>query len=196
MHVQIPFDTAVSASESGVSGRKSRRDIPLRTYTMTINPDDAEEVYAMLLASLGARYPVALRDWANNYTLTNEPQTYVFETSTTVATLYRTFTPVTGARSFSQRVLLIDEDDVAFSIKVNGSPLTSGVTWHIEDPGILVIDTSLTSGDILTVSGNYYVPAVFNADMLDMTTLLDGMFTINDLQLKEIPEDELVALTA
>jgi hypothetical protein len=168
----------------------------LRTYTVTINPDDADEVYSMLLASLGARYPIALRDWANNYALTNEPQTYILETDTTVATLYRTFTPVTGTRSFSQRILLIDQDDVTFSIKVNGSPLTSGVTWSITDPGILVINTLLTSGDILTVSGNYYVPVVFNADMLDMTTLMDGMFTINDLQLKEIPEDELVALTA
>lgn len=196
MSVEIPFMTAVNESESGVSGRKSQRDIPLRTYTVTINPDDAEEVMAILLANKGARWPLCLRDWAGNYKLTAEPQTYTLETDTTVANLTKTFTPSTGTRTFSQRVLIIDESEITFQIFVNGSPLTSGVTWHITDPGILVIDQLLTSGDILTVTGEYLVPVVFVEDMLTMTVHVDNMFSIESLRLREIPENELIALTA
>ena len=192
MTVDIPFSTAVNESEAGISGRKSTRDIPLRTYTMTINPDGAEEVQAILLAHLGARWPVALKDWAANYALTLEPQTYTFTTDTTVSSLVKTYTPATGSRTFTQRILIPDEDTIA--IYVNGSPLTSGITWSITDPGILVINTLLTSGDVLTVSCNYWVPAVFVDDMLSMTVHVDTLFSIDGLRLKEIPEQELIDL--
>lgn len=64
MLVEIPFATVVAESESGVSGRKSTRDIPLRRYTVTINPDNVQAVIALILASKGARFPVAVRDWS------------------------------------------------------------------------------------------------------------------------------------
>lgn len=192
MTVDIPFATAVSESEAGVSGRKSQRDIPLRTYTMTINPDGAEEVQAILLAHLGARWPVAIKDWAANYALVAEPQTYTFTTDTTVAELTKTYTPATGSRTFVQRVLIPDEDSI--EILVNGAPLTSGVTWSITDPGILVINQLLTSGDILTVTCNYWVPVVFVDDTLTMVVHVDTLFSIDSMRLKEIPEQELIDL--
>lgn len=192
MTVDIPFATAVNESEAGVSGRKSTRDIPLRTYTMTINPSGAEEVLAILLAHLGARWPIAVKDWASNYSLTDEPQTYTFTTDTTVANLRKTYTPATGSRTFVQRILIPDQSTI--SIKVNGAPLTSGVTWSITDPGILVIDMLLTSGDILTVTCDYWVPAVFVDDMLSVIVHVDQLFSIDNLRLKEIPEQELIDL--
>jgi hypothetical protein len=192
--VEIPFATAVNESESGISGRKSTRNVPLRTYTVTINPDNAEEVQAILLANRGARWPMAMRDWAGNYKLTAEPQTYILETDTTVADLYRTYTPSTGSRTYSQRILILDPG-VTLQIFVNGSPLTSGVTWSIQDPGVLVIDELLTSGDVLTVTGKYLVPVVFADDAISMTVHVDNMFSIQNLRLREILEDELTALT-
>lgn len=193
MAVDIVFATAVNEAESGVSGRKSTRTIPLRVYTVTINPDGAEDVQSIILANLGARYPLAIKDWANNYQLTAEPQDYTFTTDTTVANLQRTFTPATGSRTFSQRVLILNPD-VTLQIFVNGSPLTSGVTWSITDPGILVIDQLLTSGDILTVTGEYLIPVVFVDDALTMDVHLSGMFSISQMRLREIPEQELIDL--
>lgn len=193
MAVDIAFATAVNEAESGVSGRKSTRTIPLRVYTVTINPDGAADVASIILANLGARYPLAIKDWANNYQLTAEPQTYTFTTDTTVANLQRTFTPATGSRTFSQRVLILNPD-VTLQIFVNGSPLTSGVTWSITDPGILVIDQLLTSGDVLTVTGEYLIPVVFVDDSLTMDVQFDGLFSIPQMRLREIPEQELIDL--
>lgn len=64
MQVEIPFATVVSESESGISGRKSMRNIPLRRYTLTINPENVQSVITIILASKGARFPVAIRDWS------------------------------------------------------------------------------------------------------------------------------------
>lgn len=198
MAVDINFLTAVNEAESGVSGRKSQRTITLRTYTVTINPDGADETMAILLANLGARWPLAVKDYAGNYKLVDEPQTYTFTTDTTVADLTKTFTPSTGTRTYSQRVLILDPD-VTLSIKVNGAPLTSGITWSITDPGILVIDTLLTSGDVLTVTGQYLIPVVFVDDAITMNTHFvkeDGtaFFSIDNMRLREIPEQELIDL--
>lgn len=193
MAVDIVFATAVNEAESGVSGRKSTRTIPLRLYTVTVNPDGATEVQSIILANLGARYPLAVKDWANNYQLTDEPQDWTLTTDTTVTNLKRTFTPATGSRTFEQRVLILNPD-VSLQIAVNGSPLTSGTTWNITDPGILVINQLLTSGDVLTVTGQYLVPVVFVDDSLTMDVHLDGLFSISQMRLREIPEQELIDL--
>jgi len=44
------------------------------------------------------------------------------------------------------------------------------------------------------VTCNYWVPAVFVDDMLSMTVHVAGMFSITDLRLREIPEQELIDL--
>ncbi len=191
MTVDVQFSTAVNESESGVSGRKSLRDIALRQYTLTINPESsyAEEVMAIILACRGARWPVALRDWAGNYKLTASEQ--ATEGSSTIP-LYRTFTPLTGTRSFQQRILILD-DSAAFTVSVNGSPITSG-SYSITDPGILVISGGVTSGDTVTVTGQYLIPCVFVEDSLTMTVHAQDLFSVDNVRLREIPEAELLAL--
>ncbi len=70
--VDMAFNTSVSESESGFSGRKSLRDIALRRYNLTVNPDNAAEVQRIILACRGARWPAAIRDFAGNYELSND----------------------------------------------------------------------------------------------------------------------------
>lgn len=192
MTVEIPFFTAQSKGESGVSARKSVRDFPQRIYTMTVNPDDVKEVIACILALRGARWPLAIRDWAANYTLTNEAQT--FENDLTIK-LVKKFQPVTGSRSYNQRVLILDESEVAFSVKVDGSPLaTSPPGWTITDPGILTIP-GMTGSEAVTVSGQYLVPCVFVDDTIPVTVHMDDLLSIQNMRLEEIGEQELIALT-
>jgi len=191
--VEIPFFTAASKSESGVSGRKTIRDFAQRIYTMTVNPDDVAEVIAIILATRGARWPVALRDWAANYSLTDEQQS--FEADLTI-NLAKRFEPTTGTRYYKQRVLILDESEVAFSVKVDGSPLaTSPPGWTITDPGILTIP-GMTGSEIVTVTGQYLVPAVFVDDTIPVTIHMDNLLSIQNMRLEEIGEEELIALTA
>jgi len=202
MSVQVPFATAVNEAEGGVSGRLSTRTIPLRTYTITVNPDDAEEVLSILLACKGARWPVAIRDWAFNYQLTNHAISSSLWTDTTHVPLYRTYTPATGTRSFTQRILIIDETEQDFIVKKNGVTQTEGVNYTITDPGILTFSGALTPSpsDTITVTGQYLVPAVFVEDSLEMTVHIGGsdevgsLVSIDNVRLREIPEDELLSL--
>jgi hypothetical protein len=201
MTVEIPFATAVAESESGFSGRKSTRDIPLRLYTMTINPDNSFEAMKICLAMRGARWPLAIRDWANNYVLTDEAQTLdntsgYYGGGQTAYNLHRKFTPATGTRTYTQRILMIDQTEVAFTVKVNGTPLTGSPSlWHINDPGILVIDESLSGSDTVTVSGQYLVPVVFSDDSLVINVRTKDLLSIDAVRLREIGEQELIALT-
>jgi len=192
MIVDIPFVNSVSTSESGVAGRKLLRDIPLRTFTMTINPDDVKEVIAIILAARGNRWPVALRDWAANYELSDDVQ--MFEDDLTIK-LVKNFTPTTGTRTYKQRVLILDETEIAFSVKVNGTPLAASPGWTITDPGIMTIP-GMIGTETITVSGQYLVPCTFVDDMIPVTVHVDDLLAIQNMRLQEIGEAELIALTA
>lgn len=185
MKVTIPFATAVAESEGGMSGRKSTRDVPLRQYTMTINPDQAEEVVKIILATRGARWPVAIRDYAFNFEMTNSPLSI---NANGKFPLTKTWTPATGGRSFSQRILLIDEEDTPFVIKSGGTP----VSYTVTDPGLINV---AGSPDAITASGQYLVPCVFMDDALDVTVHVKNLCSIESVNLREILEDELIALT-
>lgn len=198
MTVEVPFMTNVAESVSGVSGRKSARDIPLRTYTLTINPESALEVLKMVLAHRGARWPVAIRDYFFNYQLTDEPQTISGSSSPDVGysvKLTKTWTPATGSRTFAQRILILDQATVPFTVKRNGTPVAPSPGFSITDPGILTIP-GMAPGDTVTVSGEYLVPCVFVDDALTGTVHIDNLASIDALHLREIPEAELIALTA
>lgn len=191
--VQITFATSVNPGESGYSSRKSYRDQAIRNYFITVGPDDADEMMAMQMAVRGARWPLAIRDYANNYILTDEPQAWTQETDGAVINLSRLFTPSTGTRSYSQRILIVDQRDIAFSVKINGIAATSG-TWALSDPGVLTVQ-GLSSGDLVTVSGNYLVP-VTGPDMLEVMLHTPDTFEVSDIGLTEILQAELVDLTS
>jgi hypothetical protein len=193
--VDITFDTSVNPSESGISGRKSYRDQAMRKYTVALGPNDAKEIKSVFLAVRGNKWPLCIRDYDDNYQLTNEPQTHVGG----VINLVRTLTPATGSsrtgytNTYSQRILIVDQRDEAFSVEINGSPATSG-TWTLSDPGILTV-TGLSSGDVVTVTGEYLIPVCFADDAITITMHSTGAFEVADVHLNEILEQELTDLT-
>ncbi len=194
--VDIAWDTTVNTSESSIAGRGSRRSQPIRNFHLTIGPDEFAEVYACYAAMMGRRFPIGVRDWIGGFEAVDEPIDHFIGTAGTEAELAITYTPATGSRSFTQRILCPDETNVDLEVKVNGSP----VSFDLVDPGIVVFSGGLGSGDSVTWSGQYVFPCCFTTDSTTTKILSRGdNFTVRqftDLQLTEILEDEFVRLMA
>lgn len=192
------FDTAKNPSEGGISGRKSMRDEVIRNYMLGIlQGAPAIEFQEVLFSMLGERYPFAVKDWANNYKVANEPLAWTAGVSTTTAPLIRKFTPSTGSLSFTERVLVPDTTDVPLTVKYNGNALPhGGVSFTVSQPGIIVVDTVLSGMDTLTWSGEYLIAVFVDGDAsyeivdgLDSTG--DILFEFKSVRLKQCLEAEL-----
>jgi hypothetical protein len=197
--VTYTFDTAKNTSESGVSGRKAMRDQVIRNYMVSIAPGpDALEFQNILLAIRGQRYPLAMRDWSS-YKLNNELLAWSHSISpagSTIAPLRKLFQPGTGAFYYYQRILIPDESEVSLSFTINGSPLPGGVVATIYDPGYVSLNTSLSPGDQLKVSGQYLIPVclVDNPSGTIIRGKPSQLMSFDSLRLEEILEAELIAL--
>ncbi len=198
------FATAVTQSEGGASARKNLRDSVIRNYDFSIGPDDAQEVYNIHAAVRGRRWPIVFRDWGFNYSYTNEPLAFTTVSGGTTAPLIRTLTPSTGNRTYTQRILVPVDSVVGVgsqfnfptTVKVNGSPTSS---FHIQDPGIIVMNSALGGGDVLTASGQYFIPGCFMDDHLALTPHVSQstgsvLVSIQSLRVEEILEAEFTEL--
>lgn len=201
--ISYPDDTAVNPSESGISGRLSMRPI-LREYMLSVSPAQSDQIVHSVMALKGGRYAFVLRDYANNYQLTDE----VLPHTGTVALLGRTWAPTlavdtstgletSGTLSVFERILIPDAKDRAFVVKVNGSvPSPDGHTFsdfgRINIPG-------LVDGDTVTVTGDYMVPVCFvDAPSTTVITSSGGvtLHRFSDMRFRQIFETELVNLTS
>ncbi len=81
---------------------------------------------------------------------------------------------------------------MALTFKVNG--VAYGGTFTLRDYGIVDLHSVLTSGDVLTASGQKLVPACFTNDTLTAKALVNGLLSIQDVQLREIFQAELQTL--
>lgn len=193
--VSYEFDVARNPSESGITGRIALRPIK-RNYMLSVAPSQSDEMVEIIMALYGARYPLVLRDYANNYQLTDE----VIPHTGTVATIGRTWAPATGTLSVFERILYPDTQETAFVVKVNGSSISglSPAAYSFSDFGKINIP-ALTGGDVVTVTGQYLVPVcVVDAPSTTIITNSNGvtLHRFSDIRLEQIFENELTALTA
>lgn len=193
-------DTAVNPSESGIAGRISMRGIQ-REYMLSVSPAQSDQIVHSVMALRGQRYAFAMRDYANNYQLTDE----VLPHTGTVALLGRTWKPTasvntatgsttTTTLSVFERILIPDAAQTSFVVKKNGSP----VSYTISDFGRINI-SGLVDGDTVTVTGQYLM-AVAYVDAPSTTIITNSNGTtihrFADMRFRQIFETELVALTA
>jgi hypothetical protein len=198
--VDLTWATSVSTSEGGVAGRKSLRKTPQRQFHLTIGPDQAQEIAAIYRASNGPRYPVAIRDWSD-YQFTNQELVWLVAGGNTYAQLSITyqapftyaFQTFSGEESLSYPILLPDESETPITILVNNSPLES---WVLQDFGVVQIAGVLSSGDVVTASGEYLVPCCFLADELTIKQITGFVASIDTVDLREILLPELQQLLA
>jgi hypothetical protein len=193
--VEYDFDVARNPSESGIVGRLAMRPIK-RNYMLSVNPTQSDEMVEIIMALRGARYPLALRDYANNYQLTDEVITH----SGTVATIGRTWAPATGTHSVYERILYPDTQETSFVVKKNGVTVSglSPAAITFTDFGKITF-SSLSDGDVVTVTGQYLIPVcIVDAPSTTIITNHNGstLHRFSDIRFEQIFENELIALTA
>ncbi len=203
------FDVAVNPSESDVAGRIAMRDVKCE-YMLSVSPEQSAQIVHTVKSLKGARYAFALRDYADNYQLTDEviPHGAAAGVATTVALLGRTWKPTlsvdtsTGAettttQSVFERILITDAKQASFVVKVNGA-VPSPASWTISNFGRINIP-GLTDPDVVTVTGQYLIACCY-VDAPSTTTITSSNGTtlhrFSDMRLRQISETELVALTA
>jgi hypothetical protein len=201
--VSYTDDTSINTSDGAISGRISPHPV-VREYMLSVNPAQSGQIVHSVMALRGKRYAFVLRDYADNYQLTNE----VLPHTGTVALLGKTWKPTTfvdtdtggettGSLSVFERILIPDTKDRPFVVKVNGS-VPSPDSHTFSDFGRINIP-GLTSGDTVTVTGDY-LTAVTYVDDPSTTIITNGngqtLHRFSDMRLRQIFENELVKLTA
>jgi len=191
--IEMTSATSVTEGIGGRSGRVTNRQIPIRNFHLTTGPETTQEV-AALFYTHRRMWPVAVRDWSN-YTFTDA---LLVPNDDGDWPLRFQYAPATGSRFLHQRVLVPDESEADVVISVDGSPISRG-SWTLADFGIAQI-SGAGSSSVVRATGHYLVPACFASDQLTMKVYTIGsegpILGINDLQLREILEDELIDLMA
>ncbi len=165
----------------------------MREYMLSVAPSQSLEVVKIIMALNGGRKPLALRDYADNYQLTNEVITH----TGTVASIGRTWAPATGGLSVYERILYPDTTERAFVVKVNGA-VPSPDTHSLADFGKINIP-GLVDGDVVTVTGDYLIPVcIVDAPSTTIITSSSGvtLHRFSDIRMRQIFENELIDLTA
>jgi hypothetical protein len=142
----------------------------------------------IVMATRGSRYPLSLRDYASNYILTDEEIPH----TGTVARIGRTWDPATGNLSVFERILLIDQSETPFVVKVNGG-VPSPALYTFQDYGKINI-TGLQDSDTVTVSGHYLIPVcIVDSPSTSIITNSNGtsIHRFSDIRLEQIFEAEL-----
>lgn len=187
--VQFTMSTAKNISEGGNAHRKSLRPIK-RNYMVTISPDDADEIQAIIMAMDGDRYPVAMRDYTA-YQVTGELCSFDNESGQFL--MGRSWIPSTGTREKFERILVPDD----IMVTINGSPASTGsITFH--DFGRITY-SGMSTGDTVEITGTYLKPVC----LIDNPTA-DVFGSIGDvaqvqfasMRFEELFEAELLELTA
>lgn len=190
--VSFVHDVVRNPSESRISGRIALRPV-IREYMLSVAPQHSDEIVKIVMALRGARYPLSLRDYASNYILTDEEIPHTGE----VATIGRTWEPATGDFSVFERILLIDQTETPFVVKVNGA-VPSPANYTFEDYGKINIP-NLQANDVVTVSGHYLVPVcIVDQPTTEIITNSNGttLHRFSDIRLEQIFEAELEAILA
>lgn len=201
--VSYDFDVAVNPSEGDIAGRIAMREVK-REYMLSVNPAQSAQIVHSVMALKGARYAFVMRDYADNYQLTDE----VLPHTGTVALLGKTWKPTTfvdtttgsevsGSLSVFERILIPDTAETSFAVKVNGS-IPSPADWTFSDFGEINIP-GLVDGDTVTVTGQYLIPVCYvDAPSTTIITNSNGqtLHRFSDMRLRQIFENELINLTS
>jgi len=180
-------DTSKNTSESGVSGRKLMRPL-LRNYLVTISPDYADEMQAIVMAA-GTRYPLSMRDPVANSLVEEEA---LIASDGASAFVGKTWAPSTGNLSVFERVLILDGSVL---IKINGVAATSG-SAVLGDYGVITLSPVLTPGvDTVEVTASYLRP-VCMLDAPSANAFGPGQYQFHDIRLEQIFAAEFIRLTS
>jgi len=189
---QVSFmpSTAKNPSESGNNNRFSLRPIK-RNYTVSISPDDSDEMQAIIMALLGDRFPLAMRDYAAYQVTAEDCQ---FDNLTGDWLMGRTWAPSTGNFQFFERILVPE----SMVVSLNGSPATTS-SYAISDFGRIQFSGGVTTSDTVSITGTYLTPvALMDAPALQLFGSIGGVpqSQFSSMRFEQLYEKELIDILA
>lgn len=184
------FNTARAKSASGKEKRFSYMTAPRREYTAAFNPDLIAEVLDIYTAGLGPRFGFMARDWSD-YQFTDSVLVEVESTDGNAYQISKTYTRTNYfdssiVRSFTRDLLLPDPATVVVS--VNGTPDN---TFTLTDDGVIYSASSFATGDIITATGEFFVPVIFDEDSLKLLLHAPDVGSIQQVNLIEVLPGDL-----
>jgi hypothetical protein len=180
-------DTAKNTSEGGISGRKRMRDV-LRNYIVTVSPDYADEMQAIIMVA-GTDKLLCMRDPIANALVNEEALIAADGLSALVG---KTWAPSTGNLQVFERVLIFDGSVL---IEINGVAATSGHAV-LGDYGVITLSPALNPlSDTVEVTANYLRP-VCMLDAPSANAFGPGQYQFHDIRLEQIFAKELIRRTS
>jgi len=147
--VVFTMGTAKNLSEAGNTSRKSLRPIK-RNFMVSISPDDSDEMQAIIMAMLGDLYACPLRDYGAYHVTAEECE---LDPLTGDYLMGRTWAPVTGTKTYFERILVPD----SITVLHNGTPATTG-SYSFLDFGRIHFSPGISTGDTVAITGTYLKP--------------------------------------
>lgn len=184
------FSTAITPSASKKEKRFSYMLKPRREYTAAFNPDLVAEILDIYNSGLGPRFGFMARDWGD-YRFTKEVLAQIESTDGNAFQISKTYKRKNYFDSSIVRSVtrdLLRPDPAATTIFVNDVEDTS---FTLIDDGIVVSASSFDTSDIITATGEFFVPVRFTDDSLDLLMNAPDVNSIQSLKLIEILPGDL-----
>lgn len=182
--------TSISEGASGKEKRFAYMTQPRREYTGAFGPSYVAALLNIWTAGLGPRYGFMLKD-KTDYKLTLEPTNHNTSGGITRAQVQKTYTRDSywigySGRSLIRNILL--PDPATMSVFVNGTP---NATFTLIDDGIITSASTFASGDVIAVTGEFFVPVRVADDRLDMTMHARDTDSVRQIRFVEVLPGDL-----
>lgn len=187
---RLTFMTHKTVGYGGKPSRFAKR-IPLWEATLSVGPNDFDDVHSLLREEIGGRYTLRVRH-PMDYIATDEPLTQDDDGNWPLTITYGT-----GARTRVRRIFAPVVGTI--SVKVDGS-LTSNSNWTLGAGGLITPIASPDQGwdaspaPEITASFQFDTPMALADDGADLTVVVqrtdptDGLAMWKSLRFLEVPQ--------
>lgn len=179
--------TAITEGASGKEKRYSYMTSPRREYTGGFGPDYIAAILNIWLAGLGPRYGFMLQD-PSDYKLTAEVARHIDATHVQVTKNYTRTDYFTSAviRTMQRDILIPDPNSM--TVFRNASIDTS---WTLGYDGVMTTVSAIGTGDIITVTGEFFVPVRMADDQFVLTSHVKDLNSVQTLKFVEVLPGDL-----
>lgn len=179
--------TAITEGASGKEKRYSYMPNPRRQYTGGFGPDYTETILGIWIAGIGPRYGFMLQD-PSDYKLTTQVAAHIDATHAQVQKTYTRTDYFTSAivRSNLRNILLPDPNTM--SVFRNA---VLDATWTLGYDGVMTTSSAMSTGDVITVTGEFFVPVRMADDQFNLLMHVKDLKSIQTLNFIEVLPGDL-----
>lgn len=181
------FSTTINVLTSGAEIRNSlwqrqrgRWNVSYGLQALGASDGNIQEVIDFFYARMGRLHGFRFKDWSD-YKITGPQQIGTGDGTEVDFQIYKAYT--SGAVTYSRTITKVVSGSLA--VYVNDVLQTSGYT---EDEGLITFSSAPTNTHTVKVACEFDVPVRFDTDQLQITTQIDGVMSVQDLEIVELKE--------